>query len=138
MEALTLSQANNCIRIAMEKAAAAYSRPICVAVCDAAGFLLAFQRMDGAPLRSIAIAQGKAYSASRMQVSTDALLARLERENIPVSYFCDDKITALPGGSVLKDADGAIIGAAGISGLTSAEDQEIADYLASLAAQGAI
>ncbi len=138
MEALTLSQATNCIRIAMEKAAASYSRPICVAVCDAAGFLIAFQRMDGAPLRSIAIAQGKAYSASRMQVSTDALLARLERENIPVSYFCDDKITALPGGSVLKDADGAIIGAAGISGLTSAEDQEIADYLAGLAAQGAI
>ena len=137
MEALTLSQANNCIRLAMEKAAS-YSRPICVAVCDAAGFLVAFQRMDGAPLRSIAIAQGKAYSASRMQVSTDALLARLERENIPVSYFCDDKITALPGGSVLKDADGGIIGAAGISGLTSAEDQEIADYLASLATQGGI
>ncbi len=138
MEALTLSQANNCIRMAMEKAAASYGRPICVAVCDAAGFLVSFQRMDGAPLRSIAIAQGKAYSASRMQVSTDALLARLERENIPVSYFCDDKITALPGGSVLKDADGAIIGAAGISGLTSAEDQEIADYLAGMAVQGAI
>ncbi|MGO9805392.1 MAG: GlcG/HbpS family heme-binding protein [Rhodomicrobium sp.] len=138
MEALTLSQANNCIRIAMEKAAANHSRPICVAVCDGAGFLVSFQRMDGAPLRSIAIAQGKAYSAARMQVSTDALLARLERENIPVSYFCDDKLTALPGGSVLKDADGAMIGAAGISGLTSAEDQEIADYLASLAMQGAI
>ena len=138
MDAITLSQASDCIRIAMEKAAADYSRPVCVAVCDAAGFLIAFQRMDGAPLRSIAIAQGKAYSAARMQVSTDALLARLERENIPASYFCDDKITALPGGSVLKNADGTIIGAAGISGLTSAEDQEIADYLASLALQGTI
>lgn len=137
MEALTLSQANELIRIAMEKAANEHSRPICVAVCDPAGFLIAFQRMEGAPLRSIAIAQGKAYSAARMQVSTDALLARLERENIPVSYFCDEKITALPGGSVLKNADAAIVGAAGISGLTSAEDQEIADYLASLAAQTA-
>lgn len=135
MDALTLAQANDLTRIAMEKAAADYSRPICVAVCDAAGFLIAFQRMEGAPLRSIAIAQGKAYSAARMQVSTDALLQRLERENIPVSYFCDDKITALPGGSVLKDAGGVLLGAAGISGLTSAEDQEIADHLASLAAQ---
>lgn len=138
MEALSLGQANNCIRLAIEKAAASYERPICVAVCNSAGFLIAFQRMDGAPLRSIAIAQGKAYSAARMQVSTDALLARLERENIPASYFCDDKITALPGGSVLKNADGVIVGAAGISGLTSAEDQEIADFLANLSLQGTI
>ncbi|MGO9544273.1 MAG: GlcG/HbpS family heme-binding protein, partial [Rhodomicrobium sp.] len=87
MDGLTLSQANEFIRIAMEKAAAGYKRPICVALCDPAGFLIAFQRMEGAPLRSIAIAQGKAYSAARMGVSTDALLARLERENIPASYF---------------------------------------------------
>jgi len=134
MHALTLDQANGLIRIAIEKAAG-YGRPICVAICDAAGFLIAFQRMDGAPLRSIAISQGKAYSAARMQVSTDALLARLERENIPASYFCDEKITALPGGSVLKGAGGEIAGAAGISGLTSAEDQEIADHLANFALQ---
>ncbi|MGO9483063.1 MAG: GlcG/HbpS family heme-binding protein [Rhodomicrobium sp.] len=138
MDALTLAQANELTLLAMEKAKAEYSRPICVAVCDPAGFLIAFQRMEGAPLRSIAIAQGKAYSAARMQVSTDALLQRLERENIPVSYFCDDRITALPGGSVLKNADGAITGAAGISGLTSAEDQEIADFLANMAAQSVI
>ena len=135
MDALTLSHANNLIRAAMDKATADYGRPICVAVCDAAGFLIAFQRMEGSPLRSIAISQGKAYSAARMQVNTDALLARLERENIPVSYFCDPKITALPGGSLLRDAGGAIIGAVGISGLTSAEDQEIADHLSILAVQ---
>ncbi len=136
MDALTLAEANELTRAAMEKAAD-YSRPICVAVCDAAGFLVAFQRMEGAPLRSIAISQAKAYSAARMGVSTDAFLQRLERENIPVGYFCDEKLTALPGGSVLKNANGVIVGAAGISGLTSAEDQEIADHLASLAAKPA-
>ena len=138
MDALTLKQANDLIRLAMEKAASDYSRPICVAVCDAAGFLTAFQRMEGAPLRSIAISQGKAYSAARMQVATEALLQRLERENIPASYFCDDKITALPGGAPLKNTSGTIIGAVGISGLTSAEDQEIADYLANLVLQGTV
>ena len=137
MDALTLQQANDFIRIAMEKAAAEFSRPICVAICDASGFLVAFQRQEGAPLRSIAISQGKAYSAARMGATTDALLQRLERENIQASYFCDDKITPLPGGSPLKNAGGAIIGAAGISGLTSAEDQEIADHLAALAVQAA-
>ena len=39
------------------------------------------------------------------------------------------------GGSVLKNADGKITGSAGISGLTSAEDQEVADFLANMAAQ---
>jgi glc operon protein GlcG len=135
METLTLDRANELIAAAISRATENFRRPICVAICDGAGFLLAFQRMEGAPLRSIAICQGKAYSAARMQITTDALLHRLERENIPASYYCDDKITALPGGSPLKNAAGTIIGAAGISGLTSAEDQEIADYLANIVLQ---
>jgi glc operon protein GlcG len=130
MTALTLEKANELSRIATSKAASEYKRPICVAICDAAGFLISFQRQEGAPLRSIAISQGKAYSAARMQVTTEALLQRLERENIQASYFCDDKITPLPGGSPLRDTSSAIIGAIGISGLTSAEDQEIADFIA--------
>ena len=131
---LSLTHANDLIRRAIEKAAADYSRPVCVAICDPAGFLIAFQRVEGAPLRSIAISQGKAYTAARMQVNTDALLERLRRENIALSYFCDEGLTALPGGSVIKDAQGAIIGAVGISGLASAEDQQIANHAAALAA----
>jgi uncharacterized protein GlcG (DUF336 family) len=135
MEVVNLKQANDFIRIAIEKTLADYRRPICVAVYDAAGFLVAFQRMEGAPLRSIAISQGKAYSAARMQVNTDALLARMHRENITPAYFCDEKITALPGGSVLKNASGSLIGSVGISGLTSGEDQLVANHVASLAAK---
>lgn len=134
MEVVNLKQANDLIRIAIEKSAVDYGRPVCVAICDAAGFLVAFQRMEGAPLRSIAISQGKAYSAARMQMNTDALLARMHRENITPAYFCDDKITALPGGSILKSAGGTIIGSIGISGLTSEEDQHIANHAASAAA----
>ena len=40
---------------AIEMAAEKFKRPICVAVCDTYGFLLAFGRMDGAPVRSIDI-----------------------------------------------------------------------------------
>jgi glc operon protein GlcG len=138
MDAITLKQANELLRLAIEKSSADYKRPICAAVCDASGFLVSFQRMEGAPLRSIAIAQGKAYSAARMQVNTDALLARIHRENISAAYFCDDKITALPGGSVVKNAAGKIIGSVGISGLTSEEDQVIANYLAGLVVEGKI
>ena len=136
MTTLSLAHANDLIRAAIEKAAADYSRPICVAICDPAGFLIAFQRAEGAPLRSIAISQGKAYTAARMQANTDAVLERLRRENIALSYFCDERLTALPGGSVIKNAHGAIIGAVGISGLASSEDQEVANHVCLAIAHG--
>jgi uncharacterized protein GlcG (DUF336 family) len=68
-----------------------------------------------------------------MGVDTHVFLERLHRENIPASYFCDDKLTGLPGGSVLKDASGAVIGAAGISGLAPSEDMAIAQMMVELA-----
>jgi glc operon protein GlcG len=107
-----------------------FKRPVCVAVCDALGVLSAFVRMDGSPVRSIDISQGKAYSAVRMGTSTQALLARIQREGIAIGYFCDPRLTALPGGSVLKDPSGSVIGGIGVSGLTSAEDQVVTDRIA--------
>jgi glc operon protein GlcG len=133
MNSLSLQRSNELIRHAIEKASADYGRPICVAICDTAGFLVAFQRVEGAPVRSIAISQAKAYTAARMQGNTDALLERLRRENILLSYFSDDRLTALPGGSVIKTIEGVIIGAVGVSGLAAAEDQQIANHVAELA-----
>jgi len=135
MQQLTLELAQTLATQAMEKATRDYGRPICVAVCDDKGFLMAFARMAGAPVRSVQISQGKAYSAARMGVSTEALLTRLHREQIEVGYFCDPLLTALPGGSPLKGTDGALAGAIGVSGLTSAEDQTITDAMAAQFAQ---
>ena len=132
MQALTLDTANQLIRQAQAKAQDDFRRPICVAVCDAQGLLVAFARMEGAPLRSVAISQGKAYSAARMGVSTQAVLERLHREQIEIGYFCDPQLTALPGGTPLKDKDGVLRGAIGVSGLTSAEDQQVTDHIAML------
>ncbi|HAK73229.1 MAG TPA: heme-binding protein [Sporomusaceae bacterium] len=126
---ISLQLAQTLVDKAIAKAAADFKRPICVAVCDKYGFLLAFGRMDGAPVRSIALSQGKAYSAARMGVDTDAFLERLNRENIPASYFCDDKLTGLPGGVVLKDGKDELIGGAGISGLKPEEDLAIATMM---------
>ena len=65
-----------------------------------------------------------------MGVSTQALLERLHREQIEVGYFCDPEVTALPGGSPLKDATGRLLGAVGVSGLSSEQDQAITDAVA--------
>ena len=114
----------------MAIAAKDHARPMCVAVCDERGLLISFARMDGAPARGVRIAQGKAYSSARMGTTTTELLARLHRDQIEVGYFCDPELTALPGGSPLKDAGGVLIGAVGVSGLSSAEDQAITDAVA--------
>jgi glc operon protein GlcG len=127
---LTLDAARHLLDRAMAKAKQDFGRPICVSVCDPQGFLLAFARMEGSPVRSIQISQGKAYSAARMGMSTQAILERLKREGIEIGYFCDPLLTALPGGSVLKNETGAAVGAIGVSGLTSAEDQLITDAIA--------
>lgn len=126
---LEFAKAQEVIANGMEKAKSEYKRPICVSVCDPYGFLLAFGRMDGAPVRSIEVSHRKAYSSARMGMNTDAFLDRLRRENVPASYFCDERLTALPGGSVIKDADGNMIGALGISGLAPDEDQFLANAL---------
>jgi glc operon protein GlcG len=127
---LTLERAQALVHGALAKATQDHGRPICAAVCDERGLLMAFARMDGAPPRSVQISQGKAYSSARMGMTTEALLARLHREKIEAGYFCDQALTALPGGSPLKDATGLLIGAIGISGLSSAEDQAITDAMA--------
>ena len=86
-------------------------------------------------MRSIQLSQGKAYTSARMGVDTDAFLQRLHANNIPASYFCDDKLTGLPGGCVIKGAGGDVTGAVGISGLTPDEDVAIAKALVAIAAR---
>ena len=130
MSDLTLSLAQECTNFAVEKAQGEFGRPICVSVCDAYGFQMAFSRMDNAPIRSIAISQQKAHTATRMGMSTDAFLERLQNDNIDISYFCDPLMTALPGGNLLQMKDGKVLGAVGVSGLKPAEDQIITEAVA--------
>lgn len=128
--------AGQLVAAAIAKAKDDYGRPICVAVCDRYGFLTAFAAMDDAPVRSIQLSQGKAYTSARIGTDTDAFLQRLHLNNIPASYFCDDKLTGLPGGCVLKGAGGGVTGAVGISGLAPDEDLAIAKALVALASVG--
>ena len=130
---MTFQLAEKMLAATIKQAQSEYKRPVSVAVVDAYGLLVAFARMDGAPLRTVEIAQGKAYSATRMLSNTDAFLERLRRENVPASYFCDPKLTALPGGTIVKDAAGQVLGGIGISGLAPYEDQALGNAAAELA-----
>jgi glc operon protein GlcG len=137
METLSLERAQKLVTRAMEKAKKDFQRPICVSVCDQWGFLLAFGRMDASPIRSIQIAQRKAFTAVRMGVATDVFFSRLQQGNMEASYF-DETFTALPGGNPLKDKAGNMIGGVGVSGLAASEDQAITEAMAALIATGEV
>jgi len=106
--------------------------PVAISVCDRDGSLVALIKMDGVSSRSVNLSQYKAYTAARMQTTTEAFMERLHKENIEIAYFCDPKLTPFPGGAPIKTIDGNIIGAIGISGRASEEDQRLANFAAGL------
>ena len=133
---MSLELIQKLISKAIEQASSEFKRPISVAICDNYGLLVSFTRMPGATLRSVPISQAKAYTAAYMIMNTDAFSERLNRENVPASFFSDDRLTGLAGGAVLKNSTGEAIGAAGVSGLAPQEDQAIANMMAALSQQG--
>jgi glc operon protein GlcG len=138
METLDLGPAQKILAQAVEKASRDFGRPVCVSVCDKNGYLIAFARMNGSPMRSIDISRRKAYTAIWMAVPTHEFLERLHKDQVEASYFGDETLSALPGGYPLKDGDGNIVGAVGVSGLAPSEDQSIAAAMAELVKEGKI
>lgn len=99
--------------------------PVCLAVCNRDGQLGLFLRMDAAPVRLIAIAQAKAYSAARLGVSTADFARRLVRDGLTTSDFCDSGLTAMRGGVPLL-RDGQVLLGLGISGRSTDADEALA------------
>ncbi len=106
-------------------------KPVVVAVSDHNGDLVAFARMDGAPVRSVTIAINKAYTAARTTSTTAALARRLKDEGRDVLVYGDPRFSLFPGGAPVRVRE-TTIGAVGISGRTSEEDQQLADRIAAL------
>jgi glc operon protein GlcG len=98
-----------------------------ISVCDAHGDLIAFARLDGAPLSSITIAMNKAYSAARERKPTHEIgnAARNPEKGFDIGYFGDPRFTGW-GGGVPVWKDGIVVGAVAVSGLPQAEDIELA------------
>lgn len=135
MNDLSLEWAQAVLAYGAQKVRTDLNKAACLSVCDRYGFLVAFVRMDTAPVRSIELARQKAYTCTRIGSSTEAFLARLRRDDVPIGYFCDALLTALPGGALLDDAGGNVVGGVGVSGLTPAEDQAVADDMARFGAE---
>jgi len=132
LENITLALAKKIGNYAEEIVAKEYgAKPFSVAVCDKDGFTVLFNKLDGAKLLTINLTPNKAYTAARMGVSTADFLLRLQRDNLNISYFADDKFVGMPGGMPIYNDQQQIIGAVGIGGLK--EDGEVAVKVAAAA-----
>ncbi|MEN3387632.1 heme-binding protein [Brucella melitensis] len=129
MPSLTLERANAIIAGAFAKAEELKLKPLAVSVLDAGGHVKAFQRQDGASMLRFEIGSGKAYGA--LAVGTGSRWLNNQAKDRPhflegLSGVSGGRVVPVPGGVLTKDADGEILGAVGISGDTSDNDEAAA------------
>ncbi|MGH3275585.1 MAG: GlcG/HbpS family heme-binding protein [Streptosporangiaceae bacterium] len=124
---VTLSDARRVIESA-RLSAEAIGVAMNIAVVDEGNNLLAFERMDGAWLGSIDIAQGKAYTARSFNMSTKDLtpLCQPGQALFGIQASNDGRLIIFPGGIPLMK-DGNVVGAIGVSGGAVEQDHVVAE-----------
>lgn len=137
MGSLTLAVANAIVEGALAEARSRGLAPPGVAVLDAGGHLIAFQREDGASFARIDIACGKAWGALGMGFGTRELTERAAKAPAFVAALAaltGGRMVPSPGGVLIVGSDGEIVGASGISG--DAGDNDEACAVAAIEAAG--
>jgi len=99
---------------------------VAVAIVDDHGDLIAAHRMDGCRPRSIRMTQRKAYTAAVMDRDTTVLHDDMVQRHFDIAYYGDPMFTALPGGVVIRGADGRTLGGIGVTGNAKNRDSELA------------
>ena len=126
MNDLTLRKAKIIIRKALEKGKELGFKPLSVAVLDAGGHLIAFERSDGAAPGRVAIATGKAHGAVMLGMAGRAQMARAEQQAYfmqAVNGALQGQVVPVPGGVLIRDAKLNVVGAVGVTGDLSDNDE---------------
>jgi uncharacterized protein GlcG (DUF336 family) len=137
MSILTLAQASTILDTALKTARDKNFQPLSVAVLDAGGHLVAFKREDKSGILRFDIAFGKAWGALGMGFGSRNLFERAEKTPMfftTLAAASGGRVVTNPGGVLIRDAAGDIVGAVGISGDTSDNDEICA--MAGIAAAG--
>jgi len=128
---LTLAAASLIVDKALEKGRELKLKPLTVVVLDAGGHLKAAKREDGSSLLRPEIAGGKAWGVLGMGFGGREFARRAAANPAFVqalSVASGGRIVPVPGGVLIRDAQGEIAGAVGISGDTSENDETCATY----------
>lgn len=124
--AIDYQEAKRIVDVIVQKALEQQKAAV-VAVSDAHGELVAFARMDGAPLSSIRVAANKAWTAARERKPTKEIGEKIRHpeKGFDIAFYGDRKFVGWGGGIPIW-RDGQVIGAIGVSGLSSVEDIALA------------
>ena len=137
MAEISASRARTIIRKTMAKGDEMGFKPLSVVVLDTGGHVKAFERADGASPGRFGIAQGKAYGAIMLGMPGSAQMARAEQQAYfmaAVNGVYGGQVVPVPGGILVRDKRGALIGAVGVTGDTS--DNDVIAGLAGIEAAG--
>ena len=134
---ITLSQARQVVDASLAKGRELGLKPLSVAVLDTRGSLVAALSEDGCAQLRPKVAHGKANAAIGLGMGTRALMNRAEQQAYfvqAVNGVLGGDMVPVPGGVLIRTAEGELVGAVGISGDTSDNDEAAA--LAGIAAAG--
>jgi uncharacterized protein GlcG (DUF336 family) len=129
MTGLTLDHASTIVDKALEKGRELKLHPLTVVVLDAGGQLKALKREDGSSLLRPEIAGGKAWGVLGMGFGGREFARRAAANPVFLQALMSasgGRIVPVPGGVLIRDAAGEIIGSVGISGDTSDRDEACA------------
>ena len=139
MSGLTLDLALTMTQAAFATAQEAGAKPISIVVLDSGGHVLTIHRQEAASLFRSAIATAKATGALGMGMGSRAIAARAQQSPTffaSLSAVTDGQIAMAPGGVLIRDTAGTLLGAMGISGDASDMDERCA--IAGIEAAGLI
>jgi uncharacterized protein GlcG (DUF336 family) len=126
MADLTLDVARKILDTALAKGVEKKLKPLVVAILDARGCVKASAAQDGTSLLRGEIAHGKAFGALAMGMGSRALFQRAQEQAYfigAVNTLAQGRMVPVPGGVLIQDSNGALLGAVGVSGDTSDNDE---------------
>jgi uncharacterized protein GlcG (DUF336 family) len=131
MSAITLDQANRIIAAVLQRGAEIQCRPLSVLVVEPGCKVKAFQKEDGSSMIRFEMAFGKAYAALALGRSSKLVRIRADERPIFMRYLLSasgDQIFPEGGGLQIRNDDGDVIGAIGVTGDTEDKDEELATF----------
>ena len=126
---LTLSAARTIIAAARAYASSSALKPMTVVVLDAGGHVVAVEREDGSSTKRFEIAFGKAHGAVSLGMGSRSIMSRAEQQPYfiaAVTSAIGGALVPVPGGVLVRDGSGALLGAVGVTGDTSDNDEAAA------------
>ena len=126
---ISLADANKIIDVVFKSQSTHGFKPMAAVVLTASRTIRSSQAQDGTSLLRPKIAHGKAFGAISMGIGSRALFERAKQEPFfvqSVNALCDGALVPVPGGVLIRNQNGEVVGAVGVTGDLSDNDETCA------------